>query len=310
MELRHLRYFVAVAATENFSQAAAKLNVAQSAVSRQVRELELQLGSDLFDRKGKRIRLSTFGAHFLEQAQRILADVEQARSHAVMAAKGNIGVLRIALQIGAFDRPTVLKSIKLFKSESPGVELVLLPMRGDQVVEAVRSGSVDGGFVYAPISYPDVAFERLAPEQWLLAMPRSHSLASKGDIRLLDLVDEPFIWLPRHVSPILHDQMLAACHNGGLVPNIVQSASDRLLLLGLIEVGVGLCFLPGPVGGGRSREIVLREVSDFSLPAYPSLIWKPGTNSPTRQRLLDAIHRVKQEPAAPTESAGVSMSSI
>lgn len=300
MELRHLRYFVAVAATENFSQAALKLNVVQSAVSRQVRELELELGCDLFDRIGKRVRLSAFGAQFLAQAQRILADVEQARSHAVMVAKGQLGILRIALQVAAFDRPTVLKSIKQFKSESPDVELVLLPMGGEQVVEAVRSGSVDGGFVYAPMTYPDVAFERLSPEDWLLAMPRNHRLVSKPEICLRDLVGEPFIWLPRHVSPIVHDRMLAACHNGGLVPNIVQTASDRLLLLGLIEVGIGLCFLPGPIGGERSKEIVLRQVSDFSLPAYPSFIWKQGAHSPTRQRLLETIHRVNQSAVAST----------
>lgn len=298
MELRHLRYFVAVAATENFSQAALKLNVVQSAVSRQVRELELQLGCDLFDRIGKRVRLSAFGAQFLSQAQRILADVEQARSHAVMVARGQLGMLRVALQVAAFDRPTVLKSIKLFKSENPGVELVLLPMGGEQVVDAVRSGSVDGGFVYAPLSYPDVVFERLTPEDWLLAMARNHRLATKPEICLRDLVGEPFIWLPRHVSPILHDRMLAACHNGGLVPNIVQEASDRLLLLGLIEVGIGLCFLPGPIGGERSKEIVLRKVSDFSIPAYPSFVWKQGAHSPTRERLLEAIRRVTDEDAA------------
>ncbi|WP_378949798.1 LysR family transcriptional regulator [Mesorhizobium sp. ANAO-SY3R2] len=298
MELRHLRYFVAVAATENFSQAALKLNVVQSAVSRQVRELELQLGCDLFDRIGKRVRLSAFGVQFLAQAQRILADVEQARSHAVMVAKGQLGILRVALQVAAFDRPTVLRSIKLFKSENPDVELVLLPMGGEQVVEAVRSGSVDGGFVYAPMTYPELAFERLSPEEWLLAMPRGHRLATMPEICLRDLTGEPFIWLPRHVSPILHDRMLAACHNGGLVPNIVQTASDRLLLLGLIEVGIGLCFLPGPIGGERSKEIVLRHVSDFSLPAYPSFIWKQAAHSPTRQRLLETIRRIKQEDAA------------
>lgn len=295
MELRHLRYFVAVAATENFSQAAGRLNVVQSAVSRQVRDLEIELGCDLFDRIGKRVKLSAFGVQFLPQAHRILADVEQARSHAMMVASGQIGILRVALQSSAFDRPTVLRSIKQFKSENPDVELVLKPMRSEQVIEAVRSGSVDGGFIHEAISYPELTTELLGPEEWQLAMPKGHPLAQRQEIYLEDLTGEPFIWLPREIAPEQHDRMLAACHNGGLVPNIVQRASDRLLLLGLIEVGIGLCFLPGPVGGERSNEILLRKVKDFTLPAFPSFIWKTATFSPSRQRFLEMIRLVKSE---------------
>lgn len=293
MELRHLRYFVAVAATENFSQAALKLHVVQSAVSRQVRELELELGSDLFDRFGKRVYLSAFGAQFLKQAQRILTEVDQARSHAMMVARGQSGLLRIALQVAAFDRPLVLKAIRLFKQENPDVELILQAVPGEQVIEHVRAGAADCGFVYAPVAGPDVVMERLAHEDWLLTMPKTHRFARRRALRLAELAGEPFIWLPRNVSPMLHDRMLAACHNGGLVPNIVQVASDRLLLLGLIEAGIGLCFLPGPLAEERSREIIQRHVEDFTLPADVAFISKQGTHSPTRQRLLETIRRVK-----------------
>jgi DNA-binding transcriptional LysR family regulator len=299
MQVRQLRYFVEVAMTENFSQAAKKLNVVQSAVSRQVRELELDLGCDLFDRFGKRVRLSAFGAQFLIQAQRILAEIDQAYGQARMAACGQTGLLRVALQIAAFDRPLVRNSVRQFKLEHPDVELVLLPMKGEQVLESVRGGAVDGGFAYAPLAYPDVVFELLTQEEWLLTMPKTHRLAAAPAIRLADLAEEPFIWIPREASPILHDRMLAACHNGGLVPNIVQRASDRLLLLGLIEAGIGLCFLPGPIGIERSKEILQRSVTDFSLPVDAGFVWKRGTRSMPRQRLVDTIRRLKTEIATP-----------
>lgn len=292
MELRHLRYFVAVGETENFSQASERLHVVQSAISRQVRELEIELGCDLFVRHGKRVKLSDFGRGFLDQARSILADVERARSYARLSAEGQRGCLRVAVQVPAFDRALVRDAIKSFKNDHPAVDLELVAMRGDEVIEAVHRGQMDLGLVYSPGQLDDIRFRTIAREKWLLTMPRDHRLAAHEAIQPADLRNEPFIWLPRHVSPRLHDRILAHCHANDLVPRIVQFASDRLLLLGLIEAGIGLCFLPGPLAPTRARGLVQCEVAGFDLPAEVGLISASGEESILVQKFASYFKEV------------------
>src|ERR1700728_3812212 len=220
MELRHLRYFLAVGEEQHYGRAARRLRVAQPALSRQIQDLEGEVGFKLFERLPRGVKLSAAGQLFLEDARRILQEVNEA---AARAARGQSGTLRVGFTESTSWRGVVPGSFRRFREMQPDAELQLQPSPSLVQLEAIRSGHIDAGFVFnMPKTDPDLDGLLVAMEQIELAVPRGHALTKLKQVRLRDLTGASFVWFPRREAPALYDRLMHECFRGGLKsPRIV-----------------------------------------------------------------------------------------
>jgi DNA-binding transcriptional LysR family regulator len=274
MELRHLRYFVGAAEEQHFGRAAERLHVAQPALSRQIQDLEKEIGFLLFDRLPRGVRLSAAGTQFLGDARRILQDVDEAKRRAERIALGKAGTLRIGIATALSWHGMVVNSFREFRRRQPDVELMVHHLLSVHQVDAVVSGRLDAGFA-ATITpwHKDLAHRQFAQERLLLAVPKGHPLTRRKRILLRDLRDLPFVWFQRWANPALYDDLMQACARGGLsAPRIVQEATDRDTQLGLVQCRIGITWQTESIRWHCPRGIVLLPVADMNLRVPYNLI--------------------------------------
>lgn len=290
MDTRSLRYFAAVADHGSFSRAATAMNVVQSAISHRIQHLEAEVGSLLFHRDGRSIRLTDAGAVLLADAHKILAAIEQAKERVRQLKDGEVGRLRIGFQGAACRRQIVSEALIEFRLRFPQVELELSPMTGMSMETALKNGDIDGGFFYRH-GEPSLNYRRLYIDNWLLAVSSAHRLASADELHLRDLQNENFIVLPRKVTPILYDRILAACLIGGLTPKVVQEAFEEPMVLNLVAVGLGVAFVLDSLPIEANGNVVLKRVADFHVPTELCFLWS-GSAAATLPRFLDVLDQV------------------
>jgi DNA-binding transcriptional LysR family regulator len=217
MELRHLRYFLAVGEEQHYGRAAGRLRVAQPALSRQIQDLEEELGFKLFERLPRGVKLSAAGQLFLEDARRILREVNEAAARAARVARGQSGTLRVGFTESASWRGVVPESFRRFREMQPDAELQLQPSPSLVQLDALRSGRLDAGFVFnMPKTDPELDARPVAIERIELAVPTSHPVAKLKQVRLRELAGTPFVWFPRREAPALYDRLMRECFRGGL----------------------------------------------------------------------------------------------
>ena len=298
MELRHLRYFVSVGEEQHFGRAAARLHVAQPAVSRQIQDLEREIGFLLFDRLPRGVRLSAAGKLFLSDARRILQDVDEAKRRAERIALGKAGTLRIGIALALSWHGMVVESFREFRRRQPDAELVLHHLLSIHQVEAVLSGRLDAGFAAAITPWnKDLAHWEFAQDRILLAVPKGHPLTKRGTIHLRDLRDMPFIWFQRSANPTFDDQLMRECARGGLgTPRIVQQATDRDTVLSLVQHRIGIAWMTESIRWQCPRDIVLLPVVDMNVRLPFNLIWKKDNSSPLLQKFVTQVQATKSTP--------------
>jgi DNA-binding transcriptional LysR family regulator len=291
VELRHLRYFVAVGEEQHFGRAAERLHVAQPALSRQMQDLERELGFLLFDRLPRGVRLNAAGRLFLSDARRILQDVNEAKLRAERIAHGKAGTLRIAIATAVSWHGLVQDSFREFRRRQPDVELELHHLLSVDQVEPIVSGRLDAGFAASVTPWhKDLANWEFAQDRMVLAVPKDHPLTKRKTIRLRDLRTMPFVWFPRWVNPVFYDQMRQACARGGLsAPRIVQEAPDRDTNLGLVLCRIGLSWQPETVHWHCPQGIVLLPVVDMKVRLPFNLIWKKDNTLPLLKKFVAQV---------------------
>jgi len=291
MELRHLRYFIAVGEGQHFGQAANRLHVAQPALSRQIRDLERELGFLLFDRLPRGVRLNSAGKLFLNDARRILQDVDEAKRRAERIALGKAGTLRIGIATAVSWHGLVVNAFREFRRQQPDVELVLQHLVSVHQVEAVLSDRLDAGFAAAMTPWhKDLAHWQFAEDRMVLAAPKGHPLTKQERIRLRDLRSMPFIWFHRWVNPAFYDQMMGACARRGLsAPRVVQEATDRDTVLGLVQCRIGIAWVTESTRWHCPKGIVLLPVVDMNVRLPFNVIWKKNNTSPVLQKFLAQV---------------------
>jgi DNA-binding transcriptional LysR family regulator len=295
MELRHLRYFVGVGEEQHFGRAAERLHIAQPALSRQIQDLEREMGFLLFDRLPRGVRLSAAGKLFLSDARRILQDVAEAKRRAERIALGQAGTLRIGIATAVSWHGLVVNAFREFRRRHPDVELVLHHLVSVHQVEAVISGRLDAGFVAAITPWnKELEHRQFALDKMVLAVPKGHPLTKRESIRLRDLRNMPFIWFHRWVNPAFYDQMMEACARRGLnAPRIVQEATDRDTVLGLVQCRIGIAWVTESTRWHCPRGIVLLPVADMNVRLPFNLIWKKDDSSPLLQAFVARVEAQK-----------------
>ena len=282
MELRHLRYFVAIGEEENYRRAAQRLNVAQTALSTQIQDLEAELGFKLFDRLPRGVKLSVAGRLFLEDARRILQQVSEAAARAARVARGQSGTLRVGFTENASWRGVVPESLRRFRERQPDAELQLTPATSLEQIEGLRSGRLDAGFVFN-MSKTDSELDHIpvALQHVELAVPKGHPLIKLKKLRLRDLSDASFVWFPRREAPAFYDRLMHECFRGGLKsPRIVQEGLNESTILSLVSHGMGVGWVNGTARGRCPEGVVIMSIVDLDMPLPLALAWRRDNTSP------------------------------
>lgn len=276
MEFRHLRYFVAVGEEQHFGKAAQRLRVAQPALSRQIQDLERELGFELFDRLPRGVQLNAAGRAFLSEARRIILENQDAISQAKRIAQGQVGTLRIGFTQSLAWQGTFPESLRNFRTKFSGVDFQLSPMPSTEQFPLIESGKLDAGFAFTmtPVSQELDEF-RFDFVTLLLAVPVGHPLTKRKAVRLKDLTEERFIWAPRWSNPVFVDTLVAECARGGLKHiQIAQEAVSEPIMLSLVACGGGVAFVSTCSQRGHPVDTVLLRVSDLKMRLPCGLIWR------------------------------------
>jgi DNA-binding transcriptional LysR family regulator len=294
MELRHLRYFVAVGEEQHYGRAASRLRVAQPALSRQIQDLEAEVGFKLFDRLPRGVKLSAAGKLFLQDARRILQEVNEAAGRAGRVARGLSGTLRVGFTENASWRGVVPDSFRRFRDQQPDAELQLQPAASLEQLEAIRSGRLDGGFVnFMPKSDPDLDQLLVAIQHVELAAPKRHALTKLKKLRLRDLKDVPFVWFPRWASPAFYDRLMHECYRGGLrSPRIVQEGLNEATILSLVSSGLGVGWVVGSARWRSPESVVILPVVDLDVALPLVLAWRRDNTSTLLTNFIAEVQRL------------------
>lgn len=289
MELRHLRSFVAVAEEHSFGRAAKRLNVAQPPLSRHIRTLEDELGTKLFDRTSRPIRLTHAGSTFLREARATLDQAERALERGRGAGRGESSRLAVGATPSAYNAiaPAVLRA---FRAARPDVALELSFSTIDEQLSALTDGRLDVSFGgYAQLmTYPrSLTFEQLVVEPMMAILPQDHPLAAQESVALDDLAGEPWVVLSRSYSPELFEVQSAACRAHGIVRNVVAEAPDPHTLLALVATGIGVGLDMASLSAFERPWVTFRPLRGDAPAAGFFLFWREGDQREHLQQLLD-----------------------
>jgi DNA-binding transcriptional LysR family regulator len=279
VELRHLRYFIAVAEELNFSRAAERLHMAQPPLSAAIRQLERELGVDLFVRTTREVRLTDAGRAFLEGARRTLADAERAAEDAKRAATGELGRLRIAFSWSA--RFETLPALgRAYRASHPGVDLLAQEMWNARMPPAFRSGSIDIAVSLCPEVAADLELAAIRKERLVALMPRSHPLAREQAIPLAALADDDFIVFPRDIAPRLHDSFMAFYRRAGFEPRVRNESFHTGWDLGVLAEIPAVATAPETVAAELPEGIVAVAISEPTDSFETCVVWRSDETAP------------------------------
>jgi DNA-binding transcriptional LysR family regulator len=258
MELRTLRYFVAVAEELHFGRAALRVNIAQPPLSQQIRKLEQQLGVQLLTRSNRQVRLTEPGRFFLQAAKSILRQADAALAGVRAVGDAVVGEVAIGLINAVTFRGDVFSVVREFRRRYPGVAVTLKIMTSVEQVRAIRDDVIHVGFVRLPLNERALDVQPFLAEDLLVAVPRGHRLAAVRAITLSDLADEPFVMLPRGAGFGLSEQVMNLCKDAGFAPLIAQEASELQTISGLVAAGFGVSLIPSSACMLPRKEVVYR----------------------------------------------------
>lgn len=288
MELRHLRYFVAVAGELHFGRAARQLRVAQPALSQQIQRLEYELGVLLLERTRRRVALTAAGQAFLEEARRVLADADTAVRAARRASRGETGRLRVGFvdlaMWGAL--PTILRR---HAERFPGVELQLTELHREPQRQALLRGVLDIGFLTWRTGDTELDGVEVSSDPLVVALPEQHRLARLRRIPVARLADEPWVSFPRELKTLYLDLTFATCAAAGFVPRVVQETAQLHSLTALVSAGLGVALVPSVVARAARAGVAFRPLAG-PAPRLPfHAVWPAGRLTPAAEGLVRCL---------------------
>jgi DNA-binding transcriptional LysR family regulator len=280
MELRHIRYFIAVAREGNFTRAASRLGIAQPPLSLQIKALEQEVGAVLFRRGAYGAELTAAGQAFLKTVEGMPALSEQAIKQAQRAARGEVGALRAGYCASAAFNKVVPGTIRAFRRAYPDVELLLEESNTTRLLAGLHDGTVDIAFLRPALTdLADLQVRSLSNEQLILALPASHAACGERSIDLTTLASEPFLLFPRSIGPTLYDTIVAACTQAGFEPQVHQLAPQFPSIVNLVAVEIGIALMPVSMEQVHSAGVVFRAVKGKLPNAGLSLAYRKGDAS-------------------------------
>jgi DNA-binding transcriptional LysR family regulator len=293
MELRHLRYFIAVAQERNFSYAAQKLHIEQPPLSQQIRALENEIGVQLIDRKKRPLELTAAGQVFFEEAQLVLAQAERAVIQAQRVSRGEIGQLVVGTN-SSIANSLLPDILRLFRSRFPFVKLILRELVTSVQIQELRDRRLDVGFENLPNLYEqdgDLSFMPIVQEPLVIALPENHPLAVREKIPVKALENEAFVLPSPEIVPS-YMQIMNLCQEAGFLPKVVQEATWMITVLSLVAGGIGVALLSSNVQNLQRKGVVYRPIEGVNLRKQLGVVWRKDDSSPVLREFIKVIQEL------------------
>ena len=288
MELRHFKYFVAVAEELHYGRAAKKLNIAQPPLSQQIMNLEEELGIQLFDRSKRNIQLTPAGSHFLKEAKQVLLHVEQAAEAARRIHVGKAGHLRVGF-VGSVIHTFLPWGLRLFRERFPDVELVLNEINTAEQIALLHAKRLDIGFHYIAAEDHQLASKTLTEAPLLAVLHNEHPLSGRKSVQIKQLAHEQFIANTRSSEPVVRDAFISICHSAGFTPKIAQEAGQVQTVLGLVASGIGPCLLPDFIKNIRRPGVQYVPLSGSTPSVKLAVVWRRDNASELVKSFVNVI---------------------
>jgi len=293
MELRHIRYFVAVAEELHFGRAAERLQMAQPPLSQQIRQLEAELDVQLFYRTKRKVQLTEAGQVFLKEARQILAQSEQAVQIAQRANRGEMGRLAIGF-VGSATYSVLPIVLRAFCKRFPEVQLILHELTTAEQIEALREQRIQVGFVRPPIYDEEFRLASVLREAFIAVLPESHPLATQPKISLQSLAHEPFILFPSHLGIGFYHQVINLCQQAGFTPKVAQEAIQMQTIISLVAAELGVALVPASLQNLQRVGIVYKPLVEATPTVELAIVWREDELSPVFYRFLEVAKKLTQ----------------
>jgi DNA-binding transcriptional LysR family regulator len=297
MELRHLRYFLALAEELSFTRAAERVGIAQPPFSQQIRALEQEMGVRLVDRTPRRVVLTEAGTVFAERARFILSRVGEAVVVTQQIGRGLSGHICVGFTESGCFHPAVTRTLLEFRQTYPALHVTLQENKSTNLVAMIREGTVDAAFIRPPFEADEVvAYTPLLHEKMVVAVPRGHRLASRKATTLAGLSEEVFVFYHRDVRPGLTDTVIAACERSGFRPRLSQEAPQLTSTLNLVAAGLGISIVPESLKHLRTNDIVYLRLTGDAPQAALGLASRADGRSTAVGNFIAVALRIADDP--------------
>lgn len=298
MELRQLRYFVAIAEDLHFGHAAQRLHIAQPALSRQIQALEKELLVQLLFRNRRRVQITPAGQVFLDRARLILARADEAVLAAQRASGGVSGSLNLGF-VGSATYDVLPSVLRVFRQVAPHVDLSLSEMTVHAQIEALTEKRIDVGLLRLPSKTEGLVFRTISREPLYAALPKSHPLAHIPALRLSVLAAEPFVLYPDYPRPSWTEFVIGVCQQAGFRPIVVQRTVEIQTALSLVAAGIGVSIVPRCIGNVARKDVVFRRLTGVRAHTDLMVAYRERDPSPVVQTFLKVLWgRVREQKAA------------
>ena len=296
LELRHLRYFLAVADTLHFGRAAERLGMSQPPLSQQIRQLEELLGARLFVRSHRRVQLTEAGQVLQVQARDLLQRVDATIDQVQRVQRGQSGELRVGLTRATTLSAQIPRAIFGYRQQHPQVHLQLREMNSVQQIQALLAGELDVGIIRRRVLPPELVARRLFEEPLALVLHATHPALAGHDpatlrLSLRQFAHEPFVGFARGAGAGIHDQVISLCRNAGFSPRIVQEAGEASTLIGLVAAGLGVCVLPASCRHIQVAGACFVMLSDRGATSEVQLAWRREAVPPLLRQFIALLQR-------------------
>lgn len=300
IDIRHFRYFQAVAEELHFGRAAARLCIAQPALSRQIQQLEEEIGTLLLRRTQRRVELLAAGKVFLERTNLILEEVARAAVDACRTGEGQFGRLSVGF-IHSSTYGLLPSIIKRFRHLYPDIELELHEMPISEQHVALARGLIDIGLLRPQPAPAELEIQTVMEDPFLVAVPHTHPLAKRTSIHLKELAGEPMITFAQRSSPLFHSRVVAMCERAGFTPRGVQQATQIHTVAGLVGAGIGTAIIPGTARNLQPKGVHFLEILDRPEPVQVALGWlRSKEDMPAARSFRQVTLLIAQEQSCPT----------
>lgn len=294
LELRHLRYFVAVAEELHFGRAADRLHISQPPLSHQIQDLERELGVELFRRNRRSVTMTEAGRLFLEEARHVLGDADHAVEIAHKAARGEVG--RLTIGCGPAPEIHILERVlRVFVTRHPDVQIELQSLYTQEQVEALGRRQIQVAFPLLPIPHRGLVVEIIGEEPLVVALPTRHRLSAQDRISLAALREESFVLISREVGPSFHDLVLRSCQEAGFTPNVAHEATRVPTVLGFVAAGLGISLHPGSVASSRPEGVVFRTLSPRAPTIEIGMAYRRDESSSILSAFAEVVREVARQ---------------
>ncbi len=288
VELRHLRYFVAVAETLSFRGAAEKLHIAQPPLSAQIKALEQELRARLFERTTRSVQLTHAGRVFLEEARAVLRASAQAEQRVRDAEHGLAGTLRVGI-VAPVANAWLAAILREFRRQFPGVQLSIFDLTSTEQLRRLRENELDAGLLRPPIGFPELDYKFVGESRQVLAVPVGHRLAKKRQIQWRDFHQEELVLIHPSAQHGFYDAFLAECAKAGAKPRPVQYANDIQTKMWLISAGFGIAPTTATLQEVKRAGLVFRPLPGGLPPVQTVLVWRRGDPSPVLRHFRESF---------------------